>query len=87
MLVELRGILGRDPGLENGLAASLLDFVAVEELLLDLEPRDVANAARLNVLVAGDSSESRPAAYFLRTLCGLSSRSNALTRANSPDQR
>src|SRR5215469_6307782 len=42
--VELGEILGRDPVLQDGLPADLVEFVPVEERLADFEPRDVAGA-------------------------------------------
>lgn len=44
--VELLQVLGGDPVLQDGLAAGLLDFLAIEERLLDLEAGDTAAGTR-----------------------------------------
>src|SRR5690606_32836626 len=56
IVVHLFEVFGRDPVLEDRLAADLLHVVAVEERLADAEPRHVADARRLHVPVASNPS-------------------------------
>src|SRR5580765_7850969 len=52
--VEIIEAFGRNPVLNDGLTADLLHVVLVEVRLLDVEPRDIANATSLNVPVPRD---------------------------------